>query len=327
MSTHAVNKVLQFAGSMRVALWMLCLIIVISFAGAVAPERVQPMIFYSWWFLAVLGVFAANLTVCLFRRLLSRRTRAGSKITHAAILLILAGALISFLASERGRLDLTRGEELTAFIGERGMIPLGFSVRLDNFSVSWYTPQYFKLGVAVDGGKLKKRFDAVPGREYTLGNYSFVIHGYYPDFALDEANNPVNLSEKARNPALLLFVRTPEGSSRRWVFARHPELSAAEGQPVRIVLLQKPMIREFRSRLTFADGKQIFRGDATVNGPVSFGGYTFYQSGYDEEKPEWTSLTVVKDPGVPVVFAGFILLNLGIIMIYAGKRRASRRRA
>lgn len=327
MSTHSSNKFLQSLGSMRVALWILCAIIGIAFAGAVAPERVQPMIFYSWWFLAVLGVFAANLTVCLFRRLLSRHTRAGSKIAHASILLILAGSLISFLAGERGRIDLTRGEELTAFIGEKGEVPLGFSVLLDDFSVSWYVPQYFKLGVAVDGGKLKKKFDAVPGREYTLGDYSFVIHGYYPDFALDEENNPVNLSDKARNPALLLFVRAPEGSSRRWVFANHPDLSMSKDDPARIVLLQKPMVREFRSRLRFSDGKQVFRGDATVNGPVSFGGYTFYQSGYDAEKPDWTSLTVVKDPGVPVVFTGFILLNLGIIMIYAGKRRVARRRA
>ena len=327
MARSAPGTVLEFLGSMRLALWLLCLIIAISFAGAVAPEDIQPVIFYSWWFLAVLGAFALNLAVCLFFRLLSRHTRLGSKICHASILLILAGALLSFYAGQRGRLELTRGEESTAFVGERGSVPLGFAVRLDDFSVEWYAPQYFKLGVAVADGKLKKKFDAVPGREYALGGYSFVIKGYYPDFALDEQNRPVNLSDKALNPALLLLLRTPAGDERRWVFARHPDISMSGDDQVRIVLLQKPMVKEFRSRLRFSDGKRIFSGDATVNGPVSFGGYTFYQSGYDEEKPDWTSLEVVRDPGVPLVFTGFVLLNLGIIMIYAGKRRVWRRRS
>ncbi|MGE5308680.1 MAG: cytochrome c biogenesis protein ResB [Deltaproteobacteria bacterium] len=324
--TGRVNAALEYFGSIRLALLLLCVIIIISFAGAVAPEDIQPGIFYSWWFLGVLAVFAVNTAACLALRV--TRKGPGSRITHASILVILAGSLLSFLAGQKGTLELTKGEGRDSFVSGDRSVPLGFTVTLKDFNVEWYRPQYFKLGVIVEDKGLRKKFDAVPGREYSVPGtrYAFVVTGYYPDFAMDEEGRPVNLSERATNPALSVRVSTPSGIEDRWVFSRHPDLSMGQDSNIRFRFLQEPMIKEFRSTLDFAGPKGTAQRYAKVNSPVAFGGFTFYQSGYDPQKPEWTALEVVRDPGAPVVFTGFALLNIGIIMVYAGRWAASRGR-
>jgi len=45
-------------------------------------------------------------------------------------------------------------------------------------------------------------------------------------------------------------------------------------------------------------------------------GYTFYQSGYNPEDLSYTSLQVVKDPGVAVVYSGFALMIAGLFIVF-----------
>jgi cytochrome c biogenesis protein ResB len=325
---NTLAKNWESLGSIRLTLWLLCIIIAISFAGAIAPQPIQQYIFYSWWFLLVLGVFGLNLLACLCNRLLFSGRGAGSKLCHAAVLVILAGSLVSFLAGRRGSMEFTKGETQDAFIRKNAeTIPLGFSVTLEDFTVEWYKPQYFKLGVTVEDKKVKKKFDAVPGKEYRVGGtgYSFTVKDYFPQLVINVDHEAVNLSDKALNPALRVEVRSPSGTESRWIFAHYPDMVMGSDKNIRFFLLQEPAIKEFRSRLRFSDGSRTELRDVRVNSPVEFGGYTFYQSGYNPQKPAWTSLEVVRDPGAPVVFVGFVLMNLGIVMIYAGKWLAGRR--
>lgn len=62
--------------------------------------------------------------------------------------------------------------------------------------------------------------------------------------------------------------------------------------------------------------KEILRKDIRVNEPLSFGGYKFFQFTYDTEALNWSGLQAVKDPGVPVVYAGFLLLIAGVMIIF-----------
>lgn len=55
-----------------------------------------------------------------------------------------------------------------------------------------------------------------------------------------------------------------------------------------------------------------------VNKPLSFKGLDFYQYGYDAKLPDQTILQVVRDPGLPFVYAGYIILLVG--MVFAFKR-------
>ena len=50
-----------------------------------------------------------------------------------------------------------------------------------------------------------------------------------------------------------------------------------------------------------------------MNYPLQYGGYRFYQSGYDDKAAQYTVLQVVSDTGVGIVFAGYWALCIGVI--------------
>ncbi|MCK4591649.1 MAG: cytochrome c biogenesis protein ResB [Candidatus Latescibacteria bacterium] len=75
-------------------------------------------------------------------------------------------------------------------------------------------------------------------------------------------------------------------------------------------------IKDYKSKLKVIDRGQIAAVKTVeVNDPLRYGGYTFYQHGYDDNNSRYTVLQVVKDPGVPSVYAGFILLMVGLIFV------------
>jgi hypothetical protein len=82
-------------------------------------------------------------------------------------------------------------------------------------------------------------------------------------------------------------------------------------------------IKTFKSKITILENDMpVFVRTIEVNRPLTYKGYGFYQASYDREGLRWTGLDVVKDPaGAPVVFSGFIVLNIGIILsLYLGQK-------
>lgn len=74
-------------------------------------------------------------------------------------------------------------------------------------------------------------------------------------------------------------------------------------------------IKDFRSKVAIiSQAQEILKETIEVNRPLRYKGYSFYQASYDQDNFKWTGLDVVRDPGVPFVWCGFILLNLGVIL-------------
>ena len=313
------NKTWKFIGSVRVALALFVVIIVVSFIGAVLPEKYQPGIYYSRWFIFILGLFCFNLLVCSFSRIVFNRKRFYSTVTHISVLMIMAGALISFIASERGAIEFEEGQSQDSFISDKGRgVSLGFKVLLEDFSLKWYSPENYKIRLLVVDKNIRKSYSAMQDKECNIPGtgYSFSVIKYFPDFAMDENHNPVNNSELPNNPAVLIKINSDKSSEERWVFTVHPKMSFGKDQNIKFIFDWKPIIKEFASTVRFIDADKEKLSVIKVNHPAQYKGYSFYQTGYDKDKPGWTALEVVKDPGVPIVFAGFVFLNIGIIAIY-----------
>ena len=75
-------------------------------------------------------------------------------------------------------------------------------------------------------------------------------------------------------------------------------------------------VKSYKSTILIKDGDALKKSVIEVNKPFSFGGYDFYQYGYDEEYPSQTVLQVVKDPGLPLVYAGYFILLLGMVFSF-----------
>ncbi|MCK9594535.1 MAG: cytochrome c biogenesis protein ResB [Candidatus Omnitrophica bacterium] len=315
------NKIVKFLGSIKLAFILFCCLILACLYGALVPEELRPEVYYSWWFLSLLFLFAGNLLICGLSRFARSFNKLGSTLTHAAVLVILAGSLYSYLFAVRGTIEFTEGQGIDSFVSNKGEQSLGFEVVLDDFNLAWYAPYNYKVKFFVQDKGIKGVALVKQHKPYAIkgSGYLFTVLEYFPDFKMGEDGVPRNNSEQPDNPAVLIEIKGLGGIEQRWLFARHPEISMSSDKNIKFLFSIAPAIREFSSRVRFIDGSQQAQRVIKVNSPCEFKGYTFYQSGYDAGRLDWTALDVVKDPGVFWVFIGFILLNFGIIINYLQK--------
>ncbi len=84
-------------------------------------------------------------------------------------------------------------------------------------------------------------------------------------------------------------------------------------------------IKQFKSLLEIIENGGSVKEDIIyVNKPLRWRGYTIYQSGYDPKDPKFSSLLVSRDPGVRVVYAGFVILPIGLFMTFFMKPKHDR---
>jgi cytochrome c biogenesis protein ResB len=282
-------------------------------------------VFYSWWFIGLLCVLAASIATCSTRRFATmRRTTGyarvralGSMLTHISMLLILAGGVMRGVWGEKGYLELYEGQTVAQFVENRGVKPLPFTVHLQKFEIETYEQkQDDQLFVRWQAKGRQAVLPVKLGVEQAFDDFKITVLQYIPDFAVDTQTREItSRSSKPNNPAILVAVNGPTYQNHRWLFAKFPEFDHGGTSPLQMVYAAKPAggaIKSFKSTLRFDDRETTVE----VNRPFSYRGYTFYQSGYNPNDPSYTSLQVVKDPGVPVVYAGFGLMIAGLFIVF-----------
>ena len=89
----------------------------------------------------------------------------------------------------------------------------------------------------------------------------------------------------------------------------------------RIGLIYKAKDREpkdFRSDLVILDalGKQLAKKTVSVNDPLVFQGHWFYQSNYNPDDSSVSGIMVVREPGLWLVYGGFLCLITGTAWMF-----------
>jgi len=311
-------------------------------------------VFYSVWFIGLLCMLSASVAVCSSRRFAtvlrangSARYRAfGSMLTHISILLILAGAVIRGVWGEKGYIELREGETHAQVVTETGVKPLPFAIHLTKFEIETYDQANGEASaVAHDGDSslviswpeknLKAALPIKVGLEQAFGEFKITILKCVPDFVVDMQTHEVtSRSSEPRNPAILVAVNGPTYHNHRWLFAKFPDFvmhtpdSQTSGpSPLQMVyqyhgaMPRRTMpagpIKSFKSTIELLEGESVVGHRVVeVNSPFAFKGYSFYQSGYNPDDLSYTALQVVKDPGVPVVYAGFSLMIIGLFIVF-----------
>ncbi len=80
----------------------------------------------------------------------------------------------------------------------------------------------------------------------------------------------------------------------------------------------------YRSIVTVPDGSDV---EISMNEPLKHGGYTFYQSSFQDGpdgKPIASILSVNKDPGRFLKYLGSLIIVIGMILLYFNRRKTSR---
>jgi len=330
----------------RLVLWAGLLVILLltgfsiygAFRGAESAKgffNSVPLSVY-WLVFAILLISA----IALFRRLLCFR---GLFLIHLGCIVILAGGIIGSQAGFKiqdklsgtdtirsGQMIINEGTtERAVEFGDGVIKMLPFAVKLVDFRIEYYQPG--QLIIRTPNGEGFK-IPAQPGQKYVLGMDStpstssgqasspqadlgsVEIVRQFENFKLKrEGNKRVAIEDinGGPNPALELLWKNSDGSEKtRYVFERFPGHSNPDDN---LQFSYHRSVKDFLSDVEVVkDNKIVMRKNIEVNKPLHYGGYLFYQQGYDSDAGRYTILGVTSDKGLGIVFLGYILLCAGV---------------
>jgi hypothetical protein len=238
-------------------------------AGASRFLPGQPAVVAALLLLAVLAA-AVRAAEARERRLAAVATAAGA--------VVLVGALaVDGLRGHHGALTLAPGQSLASFDEEDaagrslGLRPFGFAVgaeRVSDDGVALAFPGRTtpieltrarsvafggyrfarprtrtaggaaRLRVAASDGERELVADVAPGVPGRAGDLTIALDQYFPDFALDERQQPFSRSAEPRNPAALLAIEKGGRAYRAFVLQSMPGVHRVEGLGLAFSLLE-----------------------------------------------------------------------------------------
>lgn len=254
-------------------------------------------------------------------------TRLGVYITHASILIIMAGAIIGLFFGFNAFLNLPEGQiSPVAYKGEGIEIPLGFDIRCDNFEVDFYgnsdMPKEYKSWLTVfKNGKevMKKSIEVNDPLTYEGITFYQSSYGAVPN-GMDRG-------------VLILRVFSKDGKSEEI----HPKIGDTFSIPGTMVTGR---ITNFSPALTMDEmGRTRTYAEQMLNPAVyiefSEGGKATNSGWILKRYPqtwnlrdgnrvefldfwgvEYTGMQVRKDPGVGIVYLGCIIMAIGLYMTF-----------
>ncbi len=333
---------MRFLSSVKLLIWLLAIIILLAIVGSVVPQGLSAEeylhnyppslsriilslgltnVFHSWYFILILMTLTLNVLACNIKRLKLKTKSFGFTITHLSIVVILLGASLGAIFGEKGFMQIYEGEAKECFTPNGKMKCLPFRIALEDFILEKYegaNPP--ALTALVINENITSTFPADLNVEHKLGTNSYYLKilRYLPDFVMDAATKEAySRSDEPRNPAILVRIKGPQGEEDRWTFARFPDMIQGKDENIKLSYQWAPIrVKEFKSKLAVIEGdKVVLKKTIEVNDPLRYKGYTFYQASYDPEENRWTGLQVVKDPGVGIVYLGFIMLMAGVVQM------------
>jgi len=245
-----------------------------------------------------------------------RWTRFGVYTVHLSVVLLLIGGLIGSIFGFDGFVNIAEGESSQSIRlrNKPQMVQLDFAVRCDDFSVSFYetgAPKEFrsKLTILEQGREVLKKdiivndplrykgisfyqssYGSLPSNEVVLSFTSAQTGRIYKSRAL--LNQPLQLPEKLGTFEIKEFLRSASFKGHDIGEAYTGILTPADAAPVQVVL-----------PLRFPTFDKMRQGNLVI--------------AVVEHVPRYyTGLQVAKDPGVWVVYSGFILMIIGCYITF-----------
>ena len=245
-----------------------------------------------------------------------RWTRLGVYIVHLSIIFLLVGALIGSLYGFDGYVNILEGKEIhsVSIRNSQQKQKLDFTVRCDDFDVSYYesgSPKEYRSSLTVlESGKPVFQKDIVVNDplRYKGVNFFQSSYGTLPpesvkllckskssqkSYEIDlKLHEPLNLPEDMGKLVINNYNESISFRGRAIGEAFTGVLTPRDQKPVNIVIpIRFPTFDDMR------------------NGPQTFSVASFDHRYY-------TGLQVTKDPGVWIVYTGFIFMIVGCFITF-----------
>lgn len=311
-----LNRLIYPLASMKTALCLLLLLGLVSTIGTWIPQGEAPgfylsaygdwrgkiilclsfnQLFHSWWYLLLSGILISSLLACSFTRIARSKSRKWSSLAiHLGIVVVFAGACLSSLYAVKDNVDLGVGEKLS--LHKYGAEHLRLSIT--DFKIEYYNNgqprQYvtrFQINNLQTGQKKNGQVSV---------NHPYLLNGvkiYQSSYGM-KAYGAIYKDKR-----LIRSFQNEDGDTI--------------GLPDDIVLktwLEGDGHHPPESLLGWAaiiPGQEVQLGYLKRGESAQVAGYrlVFHEAHY------YTGLIIKKDPGIPFIFAGFLVTTLG----FAGK--------
>ena len=194
----------------------------------------------------------------------------------------------------------------------------------------------------------RHRIDSVVvGKEYEHPwlKYRFMVTANVPRASI--LRHFENRSDEIKAEVVHVSLRDGNAVTEGWVPLRE-RLTVPLGGHHPVVVEYRPALTELPFSLKLIDFRKIdypgismaagFESDVELsdpekgltlkrtirmNTPLKYRGFTLFQSSYVQGPTETTVLSVRKDPGTPFVYAGFLIVLLGVISMFVLHRNSS----
>ncbi len=334
-------------GEIWLCLVLLILLAAFSIRGAFMGAEHAREMFNSVLLMMLWGLLAVLLLVGIFS-FKGLRRRLGLLMVHLGCLMLLFGAMwgsamgrslekkyLGIDRLSRGYMQIFEGHSDSRVAADdtgKVMGKLPFELFLRDFRLKYYWGAG-KL-IVQNRNRGQKTLSVQVGREYEIaakqtspaggeksGNISKPIRvrvlREFKNFKIDLNTHKAFDGNGGRvNPALEIAVIGADGkSARRYVFRNFPERGFSDSGWKFIYNREVTGIKGYLSDVVVVqDGKAVKEQVIEVNKPMHYGGYNFFQMGYDKDGGRYTILQVSPDTGLSMVFGGFALLVVGLFV-------------
>lgn len=326
---HQVRGIFPTLTSMQTAIYLLIFIALLSAVGTVIPQGEKSSFYtqhygqYSgtfitllgldhlyqvWWYQVLLGLLCLSLLLCGYKRLSQAHslTGVGSSLLHLGMAVIIVGAAWSLGYAKQAYLEINQGE--SAFLRDYGLKEGYLEVK--KFNIDYYpdhSPRQYYSQISLQDYK-GRCYEENISVNYPLKAANLKIYqtswGWSMQADVAKGENKQRLSLQngiaiplpGRGSLEIKAVFIPDyqedgtGLRTKSPYPHNPRMLATllrEGQIIDMVVL--------------APGESWTLGEYNI----IFQGFVPY-----------TGLTLKEDPGVNLVFTGFALLSLGLLIRY-----------
>jgi ResB-like family len=283
----------------------------------------------SWYFIASVVFLLTSLGLVILRRALPFNKRnLGFLANHVGLwLIIFAGSLGS---GDRKSFQINLEEGKPNQIGcnqEDVCFEFPFSLKLLNFHIDDFPAKValVKNGADKIDTKIKNNlFLLEKNVEKEIKDYKIKVEEYLPLSVYDSVKGFVSSKDTGAAPAALLSVRNKNNEFiiEGWIscgsFNVKPAIIGLEDKY--FLLMTNPDPKKFSSTIEIVskNGKKLIE-QIRVNKPLSISGWKLYQMSYDLKMGRYSKISIIdaiKDPWLPIVYLGVLLLMAGSVYIF-----------
>ncbi len=341
---YALRRLAPDAGR-RLGSWRLSIVLMVLagfYHGLLAiwatssPPHVVQNIASLVIFWLVYGLLLINTVACLWRRVpqlrLRRASVVGNYLFHGAFLLLASGFLLTLLARHEASVWVAVGEEFSArpeqFLSQTPPRLLALGVPRVAFKTLRITPEFW--GDELLFTELEAELELPGGRRATTrinrplwsAPWTFLRlsgFGYAPRYELTRAGGGLVDSAFVKvnvfPPGQRDFFQIPRFPHRFYLEVL-PDYALEEGEPIsRTLNLVHPAVV-----------LRVVRGKADLGSAILGADEHFEFEGLRVGFPEiayWGQYSIVRDPGIPILFCGYLLGLAGLVLrLGAGRSRA-----